>query len=118
MNTHTLNSRPLALWGWRAGGAVSAAGSDRQPAPYIRSFSALARSPPFAPSPFDHSPPHVRSLSAAYALPRTTAVLTWAMQEFSTVPKAEVKNMNSFFEAIATQKYDGKKMVVTNFQVC
>ena len=40
------------------------------------------------------------------------------MQEFSTVPKAEVKNMNSFFEAIATQKYDGKKMVVTNFQVC
>lgn len=37
------------------------------------------------------------------------------LQEFSTIPKAEVKNMNAFFEAISKQKYEGKKMVIANY---
>ena len=42
-------------------------------------------------------------------------VLACILQEFSTIPKAEVKNMNAFFEAISKQKYEGKKMVIANY---
>jgi hypothetical protein len=42
-------------------------------------------------------------------------VLACIWQEFSTIPKAEVKNMNAFFEAISKQKYEGKKMVIANY---
>ena len=38
-------------------------------------------------------------------------------QDFNQIPKAELKNMEQWFQEQSEQKYQRKKMVITNYKV-